>query len=153
MMKLSSVRRDWIGSALLLVVALATMYISVDYELGTPRSMGPGFFPFVLGAVLVILSVTTFAESFYSSRDETATVSFYAPLLVLASMAAFALLMFTGGLIAAILVSVLVSSFSSKEFNLFSSLVLGGVLSACSVLIFKVLLDQPLPLLGSWFVN
>ena len=46
----------WAG-LLLIVIGAAALFIARNYAFGTALRMGPGFFPIVLGAVLVIASL------------------------------------------------------------------------------------------------
>ena len=46
----------WAG---LLLIAVGTLAVAIahDYPLGTARRMGPGYFPIVLGALLVLFGI------------------------------------------------------------------------------------------------
>lgn len=149
-MEITFAKRDLIGAGLLLCVGLGTVYFGIKYDIGTPQSMGPGFFPMVLGAILAGLSVLIAISSLGSSNTETVKLPSAAPFLVLISLVAFALLLFSAGLVIAIIASVFISSLSTGEFRPFRSLLLGVILAVCSVLVFRVALGQPLPLFVSW---
>lgn len=46
------IKKDYYGGALLMIVGIAASYASVSYRIGQLSSMGPGYFPFVLGILI-----------------------------------------------------------------------------------------------------
>ena len=64
------------------------------------------------------------------------------------SVMAFALLIERAGYLAAVLVTVLVASFGSRELSVRRALILGAVVAAVMALLFVGLLNQPLDLIA-----
>ena len=48
------VKKDYYGGALLMIVGISASYASVSYRIGQLSSMGPGYFPFVLGILIAV---------------------------------------------------------------------------------------------------
>ncbi len=63
--------RDRISTLVWLVVAIAICFGSVKLSLGTLHRPGPGFFSFLSGAALGILSILVFLQSFKGQSVDT----------------------------------------------------------------------------------
>jgi len=54
---LLKIRRDYYAGALMMLIGLIVVNEGRTYQLGTLQRMGPGYFPVVLGALLVLLGI------------------------------------------------------------------------------------------------
>ena len=52
-----TVNKDYYGGALLAVIGASAAYASNNYHLGTLAHMGPGYFPFAIGVLLIVTGV------------------------------------------------------------------------------------------------
>lgn len=105
--------------------------------------MGPGYFPTVLGAGLVLLGVVITARGLWLTGEAMKLKSLRPLLLVCAGVLAFAALVRPFGLVPAVLALVLVSSLGGREFRLRDVIVLALVLAAMVVVVFVYGLGLP----------
>jgi multisubunit Na+/H+ antiporter MnhF subunit len=89
------------------------------YSMGTAAKMGPGYFPFWLGLLLILLGalVSIKAVSRKKARDQVAAFDWRSIALVLGAVCVFGLLLKPAGLVAAISALVLIASLASHEFG------------------------------------
>lgn len=57
MRSLLSRNKDYYGGALMILIGLGAVYQGTQYRLGTLASMGPGFFPTAVGAILAAVGL------------------------------------------------------------------------------------------------
>ncbi|THF65248.1 tripartite tricarboxylate transporter TctB family protein [Pseudothauera rhizosphaerae] len=143
-------RRDAFAGALFLSFGLAAGFVSSSYPLGNAMRMGAGYFPLLLGAVLVLLGSAILWRSLrlYGERvpDEEAPALRPAA-CVGAAVVAFALLVPQLGLLIATVVLTLVSGLARSDLHVRELAVLSAVLAAFGVAVFSYGLGLPLPVL------
>ena len=130
--------RDIIGGGLLTLTGLGVaIYANANYALGTVTHMGPGMVPAALGVLLaffgLIVSVTAYARE--GSWPEFRVVT---PLIVLASIGVFGLLVANFGMMPAIFLSTIVASMAELKFRPLVSVALGLFMCALAYIIFTV---------------
>ena len=107
-----------IGAAL--AVTLLGLYMTVQgfgYQIGTLRHMGPGFFPVVVGLILLGLGLGIVFETRYATTPPPDLPA--RPMAaILGGLILFALLVDRAGLVPATLVLVLVSAFADRRMTL-----------------------------------
>jgi uncharacterized membrane protein len=129
----------------------AAIFIGRDYGLGTPRKMGPAFFPGILSVLLIVIGIISLARSFIRPGTPVGRIAFKGLLLVTGSTVLFGLIVRGAGLVIAMPALVIVSAYASHKFNWRTSIMMAIVLTASCILIFLKGLGIPLPILGSWF--
>ncbi len=134
-----------------MAVAAAALLISRDYSMGTAGRMGPGYFPTVVASLLCAIGLLAAIRSFFSTEEAMGPLPWKSLLLVLASVAAFGLLLPVLGLILTLIIVVVLSAAASEDFKLCWRATAGliGLVTFCSVL-FVIGLGVPMPLVGSW---
>jgi putative tricarboxylic transport membrane protein len=141
----------WTGVIYVLFGGIA-FWIARDYGFGTASRMGPGYFPTVLSALLVLIGVISVVRSFIVPGEPLGSFALKAGFLIILSTVLFGYLINRAGLIVALLALVLVSAAASEKFAFDWKAILGlGVLIAFCALVFVWGLGVPMPLLGSWF--
>jgi putative tricarboxylic transport membrane protein len=115
--------------------------------------MGPGFFPFVLALVLLLIGLAAAVRSFLRAGPPVIGLSLPAMALVLGGVVAFAALLQGAGLAVALIVVVLASAHASIRFRWRSAILLAGAVSALSVLVFAIALHLPVPVVGRWLTG
>jgi hypothetical protein len=92
---------------------------ALNYKLGNPERMGPGFFPFWIGILLVVVGAfTIFSGVQATAAKEAVKRPHMGPLAwVIGGVVLFGLLLQPLGMVAALAVLVLVSSLASHEFT------------------------------------
>jgi hypothetical protein len=112
---------------------VAAVGIGSNYPLGAAARMGPGYFPRILGILLIVLGA---ALAVRALRLDGARITLESPrplLIVIASVALFAWTAPWLGLAVSSVLLILLSSAASTEFRWKEALVSGGILAALSV--------------------
>ena len=144
-------RKDLLAGAVFAGFGLAFAITSATYDIGTPLRMGPGFFPLVLGGILVVLGISIAVKGFVAGEGgEIGTVPWRALVLLLAAIVFFGFTVRDLGLAPALFVSVLLAALAGRGVRIVPAVVIAVSLTALSVLIFVVLLQLRLPLVGPW---
>ncbi len=141
-------RRDWPdicgGLALTAVGLLACGWALAEYDLGTLRRMGPGFFPAILGALLAALGLIV-ALPALGRAGMPARVAPRSAVAVLASIVIFGFGLPRLGLAGATAASVLVASLPAPQPGWTWRIVLMVAITLLTVLVFSVGLRMTLP--------
>jgi len=120
------------------------------YTMGTPARMGPGFFPFWLGMILVGLGVLIAVIAFrHAEAGEEAQLEkfHWGPILyVLIAIVLFGVLLKPIGMLLSGMVLIVGASLGSHEFKWREILGLGVFLVIFTALVFVVGLKLPIPL-------
>jgi hypothetical protein len=119
------------------------------YAMGTPARMGPGFFPFYLGAILIVLGVAIAATGFKAHPGDDGRVEkfHWGPILwVLGAVVLFGVILKAVGMLVAGVLLVVLASVGSPTFNFKRSLILGLCLSVFCAMVFVWGLKLPIPL-------
>ncbi|MCC5987919.1 MAG: tripartite tricarboxylate transporter TctB family protein [Pararhodobacter sp.] len=145
-MKLSALNYTHLISGVAgLAIGLFVIWQVQGYPMGTPRRMGAGFFPLMLGILLVTLSLLILAvEGRGIARPDMPRPAWKGLIWVLLSIAAFAALVERAGLVPAIMASVLLSSRADESLTLLASVVLGAACAAIASGLFITALGLPL---------
>ena len=144
--------KDFWSGVLFILIGTAAIIVGTKYNLGTAARMGPGYFPVVLGAMLMGFGVIALVRSFVRPGEAIGAIAWKPVLLVTGAVVAFAFLLKTVGLIVALLALILVSAAASSKFKfeLRATLAMVGLIAFCA-LVFVKGLGVPMPLFGSWF--
>jgi hypothetical protein len=132
----------WCG-ILFIAVGIAFMVLAYGYRIGTPARMGPGFFPIVLGGILVALGLSLSIPALIRNGEPLPRLGLRPLLTVLVAIVVFALLLQPLGFVLSAAVLVLVGGFADPELRRVESVGLALLLTAFSVAIFVVLLGLP----------
>jgi len=104
--------RDLIGGLLMIAIGTFAVIYAQRYDMGQLRMMGPGYFPVVLGALLVILGVFIAVPAWFRSGTSI-DIQWKSLFWVTASLVLFAGLLKVLGLILATVICVVTSSLAS----------------------------------------
>jgi hypothetical protein len=148
-MKLHDARKDLLAGAIFIGFGLAFALTALTYEVGSPLRMGPGFFPLVLGGILVVLgSLIAITGLVAGDGSEIGTVPWRALALLLAAVLLFGFTVRPLGLVPALFLSVLLAAFAGRGVRPGPAVLIAASLTALSVLIFVVVLQLRLSLVG-----
>lgn len=125
--------------------------IARDYGLGTAFRMGPGYFPTVLGWLLVVVGLASLARAAVRAGDPLPPRRVKGLFAVTAATLAFGLLVRGAGLVVALPLLVLVSAAASARFRWGPALALAVGLTLFCTAVFLKGLGVPLPVVGRWF--
>lgn len=145
-MKIKS-RKDFFSGLMFLFVGIAFAWGSTNYTIGSGARMGPGYFPLMLGIVMVILGacLTMTAMTVETETGDPVGKWAWKPLgFVIVANLLFGILLGglpsiglpAMGLIIAIFALVLIGSMAGSEFKLVPTLILATVLAIGSYVAF-----------------
>jgi putative tricarboxylic transport membrane protein len=143
--------KDFLTGIMFAVIGVGVIVIARDYPFGTARQMGAGFFPMVLAGLLLCFAAVLIVRSLFGERERIGDFAVGPALYVLGSALLFSLLLRPAGMLIAIVVMVALASQAKRTLSPAKSLLVGAILAAGSAILFVYLLDQNLPLLGTWF--
>lgn len=107
--------RDFYAGLIFLFFGVLAATLSRDYPIGSAMRMGPGYFPFVLGAILALLGVAICARSLALRGQVIERVDSRALILVLTAVAAFAATIESAGIIIAATLVLVIGAAASRE--------------------------------------
>ncbi|WP_353193340.1 tripartite tricarboxylate transporter TctB family protein [Pandoraea pnomenusa] len=146
--------RDHFGGGLMLVAGLAVVMIGRNYEVGSLRSMGPGFFPVMLGVVLALIgiAIAAGAKPVQEAADESGSHPEFKPewrgwICIILSVVAFVVLGEYFGFIPAVFAVVLISALGDRENTIGRVVLLSLAATVFGVIVFSWLLKVQMPLL------
>jgi hypothetical protein len=143
-MKLESLDRKDVWAGIVLIVSGAVaMLIARDYPFGTLLRMGPGFFPTVLGGLLVLFGIHVLAKGLRSTEKIEAGWSLRAMIVLPLSLVLFGVLIDRAGLIPALAALIAGSAAAGKQFKLGEVVLLSAFLIAFCVAVFVWGLGRP----------
>jgi hypothetical protein len=144
--------KDFITGLMFLLFGAAAIFFAADYNIGSAAKMGPGYFPFALGALLAALGVTLLLRSVFWTKGSHVGPAFHLkPLvLVLSAVVLFGLLLRPLGLLVSTTLLVVVSSLASHEFRWKEALLNAAVLIVVVLAVFVYCLDFQVPVWPSF---
>jgi len=140
--------QDFWAGMFLIAVGAAAVLIARDYPFGTSLRMGPGYFPTLLGGILVAFGIALVVKGFRDSDRIEPGWSLRALIVIPLSLALFGVLMVHAGFVPALVVLIVGSSLASSEFNLLEVTVLTAGLTLGCVAVFIWGLGLPYQLFG-----
>jgi Tripartite tricarboxylate transporter TctB family len=144
---------DILAGLIFVAFGLAFAVTSLSYELGTPLRMGPGYFPLVLGGILVLLGLLIVGKGFISGSDaeeRLGSVPWRALFLIVVAVLFFGLTVRGLGLVPATAVTALLTALASYRTGILAAVAIAAGLTVLCVLVFLVALQLRLPMFGPW---
>ena len=120
-----------------------TVGIALSYPVGSAMRMGPGYFPAILGGLLVLMGLSLALRAFRLRGEPIGGWTFRPLLSILGSVLAFALLVQPLGLVLASLALVVLSRLGGDDFRIGEVAVLYLLLTGMSVGLFVYALGLP----------
>lgn len=140
------INRDAVGGMLLaLIGATIAIYSYSNYPVGSVSRMGAGMFPAMLGLALVAVAAAMIVRSLKAPR-EAIVINLRAGATVLLSLVLFAVLVPLFGIVPALLVLVLLSSYAVPGRQLVPTLIFAAVVTAGISFLFVYVMNLHLPL-------
>jgi hypothetical protein len=135
----------WSGVLFVAIGAFALVYGS-KYTLGTAARMGPGYFPRILGILLVVLGGIILIRGLRTEGPAVPRWKLRPTLLVIGGVIAFGYLVQWLGIALSTVLLIVVASAASHEFRLKEAIISGVLLAALASLVFIVGLGVQLPI-------
>jgi putative tricarboxylic transport membrane protein len=140
--------REFLSGLLFMAIGAGALWQGQRIPLGTLTDMGPGYFPVVLGGLLLFFGlIAALSGVFAHARAPISTAPIRPLLAITASIVAFALLLDRIGLIFTVLVCSLLASAARPRVLNPSNLALAVLLAASCTFVFIRLLGVPMRLL------
>jgi len=138
--------KDFLAGLLFLAIGAVAIAVAREYPLGTAMRMGSGYFPTVLGGILVLFGVFLMVRGARSRGGEPVTWGWKPLACIVASMVLFGFLLPRLGLVPALVALFFTAAFGGREFRFREVLVLTVLMTAFAVGVFVYLLKLPFAL-------
>jgi Tripartite tricarboxylate transporter TctB family len=139
--------QDFWAGVMLIAIGAASIIIARNYPFGSTMRMGPGYFPILLGGVLVLFGIYVMIIGLHRRERITLHCSMRALIMLPSSLAAFGVLMTYAGFIPALAVLIFGSAAAGRDFKFVEILLLAAVLTGLSLALFIWGLGLPYPLI------
>lgn len=155
-------QKDFVSGLMFMTVGGGFAWGAVDYEIGSAARMGPGYFPFMLGLILVGLGAIVTFNAFKSGPpggDKIGAIAWRPLAFILGANLLFGALLVgvpalgipQFGLIVAVFGLVITAGYAREGARIKDSLILATLLALGSYLAFVKLLSLQFPVLP-WFL-
>ncbi|EJN01665.1 tripartite tricarboxylate transporter TctB family protein [Phyllobacterium sp. YR531] len=142
--------RDIVCGALFILVGLFFAVQAYGLELGTAVRMGPGYFPFVLAGILVILGIIVIIQGTQIEHEPMGPIAWRGMLFILPAPVFFGLTVRGLGFVPSLFLTALIAAFASTKMRPGMALLLVGGLTIFSVVVFSYALGLPFRRFGPW---
>lgn len=143
--------KDFWTGVVFMAFGAAAMLLARGYPFGSTFKMGPGYFPTVLGMLLVLVGLVVALRGLLRPGAAVGAFAWREILRVLTATLLFGALLRGAGLIVAVLVLVMIGASASRFFRWGAAAALAAGMAAFCVLVFVKALGMPIPMLGPWF--
>lgn len=123
---------------------------SLGLEIGDALRMGPGYLPFVLALVLILLGSLILISAFRGARLKTGQLAWRGMLFVLPAPIFFGLTVRGLGFVPATFICSLYAAFASERMRPVTALLLALGITIFSTALFSYGLDLPFQRFGPW---
>ena len=139
--------KDFWAGIMLVATGAASIFIARGYPFGSTMRMGPGYFPSMLGGILVLFGIYVMVAGLRSGAKIQAPCALRALIVLPLSLIGFGILMSHAGFIPALALLIFGSASAGREFKFVEVLLLTVVLTGLSVAVFIWGLGLPYPLI------
>lgn len=140
--------KDFWSGLMLIGIGAAAMFIARGYALGTTLRMGPGYFPTMLGGILVLFGLALLGRAWRAPEAIEPGWSLRALIVLPLAFALFGVAMSVAGFVPALALLIVVSAAASHEFRVGEVALLTIGLTAMCVAVFIWGLGLPYRLFG-----
>lgn len=147
---MAAAKRDLVCGLVFIAIGLFfAVRAWIGLPIGSPVSMGPGFFPLVLGLVLAVFGAVIAAAS-APPVEALQPVGWHGILLISLAVSFFALAAQPLGMLPSLFFGTLIAAFAPRQARLRPALMLSAVLTAFNIGVFVLALRLPYPIIGEW---
>jgi len=130
--------KDFYAGLVFIAFGIAALVIGSNYNLGTAARMGPGYFPRILGILLILLGAALSLRALRLQGSPIAAWKWRPTLVVLGSVVIFGLIVTTVGLVLSTILLIVMASAASHEFRPREAAISAVILAAVCVGIFVI---------------
>jgi hypothetical protein len=138
--------KDFWAGALFIAIGIGTLVVGSKYALGTAARMGPGYFPRILGILMIALGAILALRATRTVGAPIPAFRWRPTLIVLGSVVLFGAIVQALGVALSTVVLIVAASAASSEFRPREALIAGVALAALAVGVFVVGLQLQLPI-------
>lgn len=142
--------KDVLAGLLFIAIGGLAVVIARDYPMGAAMRMGPGYFPTVLGGILLLLGIYVMLRGIFSSEKLKVEWSAKPISLIALSIVLFGFMVDRFGLIPALVVMFFTGALAGREFRVKEVLLLTVMMSLFAAGVFVYGLKLPYPLFGGF---
>ncbi len=139
--------KDFWSGLMFFTIGASSIFFARNYPFGTGLSMGPGFFPIVLGGMLILFGIYIMMRGLRINEQIEGDWSIRALIMLPLAMVLFGILMTVLGFIPALVALITVSTVAGRECKFVDVLLLNVLLISLSVALFVLGLGLPYPLI------
>lgn len=138
---------DFLAGLMFIATGAGAMIVSRDYPMGSALRMGPGYFPMVLGGIMIAFGIYVMIHGLVNKEQVKGNWSLRALFVLPLATVVFGVLMEEAGFIPALVVLIFISAAAGDQFKWIEVLVMAIALTAACVGLFIYALGLPYPLL------
>ena len=139
--------RDFWSGLMFFVFGAVALFVARDYPFGMTLRMGAGYFPTLLGWILIFFGIYIMGKGLRRGEKIQGNWSIRAMIVLPVMIVLFGVLMERAGFIPALALLSFGSAAASKEFHWGEALLLTAVLTGLSLAVFIWALGLPFPLI------
>ncbi len=143
--------KDFWAGVLFVCLGIFALVVGSNYTLGTAARMGPGYFPRILGLLLIGLGTIIAANGLRGFGEAIPGWKWRPTLIVLGSVVLFGMIVATVGIALSTVVLIISAGTASREFRFRETLISSVLLAALATGVFVVGLHLQLPIWPTWF--
>ena len=130
--------KDLVAGLMFIAVGILAIVIASNYTLGTAARMGPGYFPRILGILMIVLGAIIALRSLRLAGPPLPGWKWRPVLVVLGSVVVFGMVVNWLGLVVSTILLIVMSSAASTEFRPKEAAISGVLLAALAVGVFVI---------------
>lgn len=138
--------KDFWAGLLFIGLGILAIWVGSNYQLGSAARMGPGYFPRILGIMLIVLGALITLRGIRLDGEAIPKWHWRPTIVVLGSVVVYGIIIGWLGMAISTVLLIVASSAASHEFRWKESLIAGFLLSAMAVGVFVVGLGVQLPI-------
>ncbi len=121
--------QDFLCGLMFIAIGVLGVVVGWDYPRGTPVRLGTGVFPAILSWGLIVVGAIVLVKGLMTPGEPIGRVAWRPVLLIGLAAALFAVLIETGGLVAAMVVMMILAALAGddhtiKEFSIFAAIMI-----------------------------
>ena len=136
--------------AFLVLIGAGGIVFGLGLDRGTALDMGPGYLPTLLSGVLIVMGAGFLVSAVVVEGPAVERVAWIPLGVVVGAVVMFGLSIRFAGLALTIVATVLIATFAAHDRRWREAALFAVTLAVCSVLIFRYLLNVPLPVWPRW---
>jgi hypothetical protein len=138
--------KDFWSGVIFVAIGVASIVLGSKYTLGTAARMGPGYFPRILGILLILLGAIIALRAFRLDGPPLPQWKWRPTVVVLGSVVLFGAIVQSVGIAISTVILIVGASAASPEFRPREALIAGVLLATLAVGVFVIGLKLQLPI-------